>query len=199
MELRTRLGTGVALWCGAVVCMGAGLLIWSRSAEGGAMAAAMGAGFGLFGLAALWGYWAEVSNELYIRRRRAEMETPMSFACELASRLTPEQAALVPKFTHDVAVGFDGRTGFYLLTEGGPVPYEWLKGYLERCGVWQMYPIRSYPDGSQGRRYARAFIEWCEHYRFAKGPVGPNPATWVDEGSKQRLMQAIMVDDLARS
>ena len=113
--------------------------------------------------AALWNWLAMRLNSYHERKRIADRITPFSAACNAASALTPEQAAIVPRLTYqmqvEVTIGAHAELGFVLATPGGPVPYTWIDDFLKNSGVTHLRPIGSYSDKTPGRLFARAFTD----------------------------------------
>ena len=125
------------------------------------------------------------------RRREMLATTPHNRALELAGRLNDTQAALVPALEfHTIEIDvldLSGKVAFFLATPQARVPFLWLSGFLETCGVVNMREIRSYSEGTAGYEYARAFTDWCVQSGYALPATGNKAAQWVSEYVRDEL------------
>ena len=151
--------------------------------------------FGTLATFVNWSTWEMGQRDM--ERMQRETITPRLAELQAAAALSPEQARLVPAMefqAHLVMTTADQGPMYSLECPGGLVPYEWAVDYLKDCGQWDLREIRSYPDGTHGRMYARMVTDWAIQKHLALPSVGNHPARWVTEHSKARALQLVGVE-----
>lgn len=198
---RPRLGQLAVLGVLSGLSGGLAIGLWVREeAVWASMALLISFGLGLALLAGLWNFWAVVETARYETRRRAELESAFSLALSRAAALTPEQAAVVPRMMYEVETmvvqGARREIGFVLATAGGPVPYEWIAGFLADSSVLHLRAIGSFADKTAGRLYAQAFTQWLVDRKYAVPSNGNKAALWSDEQQREKVMRDLRLYEL---
>ena len=149
----------------------------------------------VFGFTAFW-YWANwliyQVNVRYREQREAATITVRLKELQAVSRLTDEQAKLVPTAEYAARIGTiatEEGPQYVLICPGGNVPLEWVRDFLADCGVWKLRSIRTYPDKTPSREYARIVTDWCIWRQLAVPAVGNEPAHWSSEHARSRAAE----------
>lgn len=155
-----------------------------------------GAGYicasGLFGVCLLWAlakflqWYAFVKIQAEQARADARATTPLLRAAQSVRQLTPEQAALLPRFMPDdaqiafVDTGKELVAHFY--TEEGLIPWDFIESFLLASNAVYLMNINSTSDKTPERVYAQAMTNVCIRKGWATPALGPHPAMWKPGG-----------------
>jgi hypothetical protein len=124
------------------------------------------------------------------RARYNRAMTPNAVLLQLASKLTPDQARIVPNLNYEANIGVLGmdEPAYVLITPGGNIPLDQVLQILQGSTTVGLRPIRSYVNGSPEQEFARMFVQWC---CFSNPPLavpaeGPFAARWINADSRRR-------------
>lgn len=128
--------------------------------------------------------WTEREKE----RRETASITPRSTLMRLAAQLTPEQAKLIPfeEYRAHVGVMAGEEPAYFLITQGGMVPMQWVQDFLDDSNTVKLRPVRTYSEGTVGRENAQLVTAWLVGMGLAIPDSGSNPARWMNDHSKLR-------------
>lgn len=154
--------------------------------------------FFIFGLALFLLWYAHRQEDIRARRMSTDRMTPLAQVLQYAGRLSPEQAAIVPKLTYEmqlaVTVGMSSARDVSLVTGGGLIPYVWIEYYLRHCGPTYLYPVRRFQDDTPNRAYAEAFTHWLLERRYVTPANGNETYAWMTVETPLILRQDIDLD-----
>lgn len=143
-------------------------------------------------------YIVDCVLDLRERNRDINTRTARLRELEAASKLTPEQATVVPVVGMDpeVDAALDGNMLFtyYLMTPEGRIPLEWVREFVLDSGIIYLRAINTYSEGTVGYNYAVWLTNWFVNKGFAFPHNGPHPAQWKTEQTKALVAKLFGVE-----
>ena len=110
-------------------------------------------------------------TDLAIRAARARSLTPENELAGSLARMNAEQLEMF-KLIYE-------RRGENLTTETIGIPDEWILDYLHQADGYYLAPVRTFPEGSRERTYAKTITDYLINQGAAASPTGPHPARVV--------------------
>jgi hypothetical protein len=117
------------------------------------------------------------------RVRDALAVTKQSELVDSLSRLNADQISYGRTFaiTFDLLPGNAGPVYFMTTSDGSDrIPQSFIAEFVDLSGTEYLYPIRSYSEGSEGRRLASLLTRELCLRGYASPAVGNQPARWSD-------------------
>lgn len=111
-----------------------------------------------------------------------------------AGKLSAEQAAAFPTLVYAdelEMVDDEGGPIFSLKTPAGPAPLIWAEKFLRDSTKTDLPSIRNAKTDSTEQIYLKRFISWAVYRGLALEPVGPYPATWIDDVAREKAFRRL--------